>query len=172
MPKKATKKQTKKEKPVLRKTENKNLASKADKENKEKKKKYYEAVGRRKTSTAIVRLFTSSPEESVEKGNLIVNNKNYTEYFPTIELQKIVEAPFRKLKSLNRFRATVKVKGGGIKGQAEAVRHGLARALVLFDSNFRKKLKKAGYLTRDPRKKERKKFGLKKARRAPQWSKR
>jgi len=87
-------------------------------------------------------------------------------------LQQIIELPFTKLKSENRFNGTVKVSGGGIAGQAEAVRHGVSRALILFDVNFRKKLKKAGYLKRDPREKERRKFGLKKARKAPQWSKR
>ncbi len=139
---------------------------------KEKKKKYFEAVGKRKTATARVRLFTSNPSQSAIEGNLIINNKPYKEFFPSIELQKIIEAPLERLKSLGRFRATVKVKGGGIRGQAEAIRHGLARTLILFDSNFRKKLKKLGYLTRDSRKTERKKFGLKKARKGPQWSKR
>lgn len=137
-----------------------------------KEKKYYEAVGRRKSSIARVRLFTSSPFQSVMEGNLIVNNRPHKEFFPILELQKIVESPLMRLKSLNRFGITVKVKGGGIRGQAGAIRHGIARALVLFDSNFRKKLKKVGYLTRDSRVKERKKFGLKKARRAPQWHKR
>jgi small subunit ribosomal protein S9 len=137
-----------------------------------KKKKYYEAVGRRKTSIARVRLFTSSPDKSIEKGNLTINGLPYKEFFPLAEFQKIVESPFECLKSLKRFNATVKVKGGGTRGQAEAIRHGISRTLVLFDANFRKKLKKVGYLTRDSRKKERKKFGLKKARRGPQWSKR
>lgn len=137
-----------------------------------KKGKYYEAVGRRKTAIARVRLFTASPSQSVVEGNLIINNKPYKEFFPTLELQNTIEAPLKRLKSLNRFMVTVKVKGGGLSGQAGAVKHGLARALILFESNFRKKLKKAGFLTRDPRKKERKKYGLKKARRAPQWSKR
>lgn len=137
-----------------------------------KKKKYYEAVGRRKSAVARVRLFTSSSLQSIVEGNLIINNKSYKEFFPSLELQKIIEAPLTRLKSLNRFGATIRVRGGGIKGQTEAIRHGIARALVLFDPNFRKKLKKAGYLTRDSRVKERKKFGLKKARRAPQWRKR
>jgi len=135
-------------------------------------KKYYETVGRRKQAIARVRIYTSDPSNSAKEGNLLINNKPYKEYFPTLSLQKKIEAPFARLKSLNRFRGTVKVKGGGIVGQAEAVRHGIARALVVFDINFRKKLKKSGYLTRDPRKKERKKPGLKKARKRPQWSKR
>ena len=137
-----------------------------------KPKLYYETVGRRKRAIARVRLFTSSPTESAKEGSIIINDKALKDFFTTAELQEIVKDPLTKLKSINRFTATIKVKGGGIKGQAEAVRHGLARALVLFDINFRKKLKKVGYLTRDARVKERKKYGLKKARRAPQWSKR
>jgi len=136
------------------------------------KNRYYEAVGRRKTSIARVRLFASGSPKSIEQGNLLINDKPYKEYFPTLSLQKRIEGPLLRLKSINRFKGTIKVKGGGLAGQADAIRHGIARALVVFDINFRKKLKKSGYLTRDPRKKERKKFGLKKARRAPQWSKR
>lgn len=137
-----------------------------------KKSEYFEAVGRRKRAIARVRLFTVAPAESADAGNILINEKNYKEYFPTQILQQIVESPFAKLKSGNRLKVTVKVNGGGISGQAEAVRHGISRALILFDATFRKKLKKAGYLKRDPREKERRKFGLKKARKAPQWSKR
>jgi small subunit ribosomal protein S9 len=136
-----------------------------------KAKRYFEAVGRRKASIARVRLFTIKPFEG-DEGRITVNGKPYKNYFSTIELQQAAEAPLRKLKSLNRFEAVVKVKGGGISGQAEALRHGLSRTLTLFNQDFRKKLKKAGYLKRDPRVKERRKYGLKKARRAPQWSKR
>jgi small subunit ribosomal protein S9 len=136
-----------------------------------KPKRYYEAVGRRKKAVARVRLFTCQPFEG-EKARILVNEKSYTDFFPTFELQQIVISPLQKMKSLNRFEVSVKVKGGGIRGQAEAIRHGLARALVKFNPDFRKKLKRAGYLRRDPRKKERKKPGLKKARRAPQWQKR
>ncbi|PJE57726.1 MAG: 30S ribosomal protein S9 [Candidatus Portnoybacteria bacterium CG10_big_fil_rev_8_21_14_0_10_38_18] len=135
-------------------------------------KDYFEAVGRRKTAIARVRLFTSNPVNSIGEGNLLINDKPYKNYFPNLLLQKTVESPLSRLKSMNRFRGTVKVKGGGVSAQAEAIRHGLSRALILFDTNFRKKLKKAGYLTRDSREVERKKFGLKKARRGPQWSKR
>lgn len=135
-------------------------------------KSYFEGVGRRKRAVARARVFTCNPNQSVEVGNLLINEKNYKEYFPTLTLQRTVEDPFAKLKSANRFTGTVKVNGGGINAQAEAVRHGISRALVLFDINFRKKLKKSGFLRRDPREVERKKFGLKKARRAPQWSKR
>ncbi len=172
--KKKTKKTAKPKKKSVKKkkTAASKKASKPKESSKESSREYYQAVGRRKTSIARVRLFTCRPNESIAQGNLEINDKPYKKYFPGLEFQKIVEAPFERLKSLNRFRATVKVRGGGIRGQAEAVRHGIARALILFDSNFRKKLKKAGYLTRDPRKKERKKFGLKKARKSPQWSKR
>jgi small subunit ribosomal protein S9 len=143
----------------------------AKKTSEENKDKYYEAVGRRKNAVARVRLFTCRPFED-EKGKVVINEKTYTQFFPTLQLQEIVIGPLQKMKSLNRFKAMVKVRGGGINGQAEAVRHGLARALVKFNPDFSKKLKRAGYLTRDSRKKERKKPGLKKARRAPQWSKR
>lgn len=136
--------------------------------------RYFEAVGRRKKATARVRLYTkkSSDKSTGDKAVIIINEKPHTKYFDTPSLIEKVELPFRKLKSLNRFKATVRVKGGGISGQADAIRHGLARALIIFDSNFLKKMKKMGFLTRDSRVKERKKYGLKKARKAPQWSKR
>jgi len=137
--------------------------------------KYYESVGRRKESTARVRVFTKKSTDnqaSEEKALIIVNGKPYFEYFRTPQLQSVIEAPLKKLKSLNRFKATVKVSGGGTRGQADAIKFGLSRALVLFDPNFSKKLKKAGFLTRDARVKERRKYGLKKARKAPQWAKR
>lgn len=138
------------------------------------KEKYFSAVGRRKESVARVRLFTkkSSDNAEGEKALIVVNNKDYTQYFSDINLQNVVESPLKKLKSLNRFKATVLVKGGGSRGQADAVKHGIARALVLFDLNFRKKLKKSGLLTRDPRVKERRKYGHKKARKSGQFSKR
>lgn len=134
--------------------------------------RYFEALGSRKRATARVRLYTSNPLNSAEAGNIEVNLKPYKTYFPGERLQLIVEDPLRKLKSMNRFRSTVRVAGGGSHAQAEAVAHGLARTLTLFDQNFRKRLKRAGLLKRDPREKERKKYGLKKARRAPQWAKR
>ncbi|MBX4211274.1 MAG: 30S ribosomal protein S9 [Candidatus Yanofskybacteria bacterium] len=138
------------------------------------KEKYFEAVGRRKRSVARVRLYTRKAGDSVKENLAIitVNGKDYTDYFKDIDLQANVEAPLRKLKSLNRFKALALVNGGGISGQADALRHGLARTLEKFDANFRKKLKKSGYLSRDARKKERRKYGLKKARKAGQWSKR
>jgi len=128
--------------------------------------RYFEATGRRKTSVARVRLFTRG--EKV----FLVNNKTYDTYFSTFELQQILKAALEKMKCLDKFRILVKVMGGGIHSQAEAVRHGIARALVEFNADFKKRLKRAGYLTRDSRMRERKKFGLKRARRAPQWSKR
>ncbi len=135
-------------------------------EKKIEKEKYFESVGRRKSSRARIRLFTQG-EKDIE-----VNNKPLVTYFPTEELQKIVRAPLDIIKSSDKFRIQIKVRGGGVHSQAEAMRHGIARALVVLNPYFRKRLKKAGYLTRDARVRERKKFGLKRARRAPQWSKR
>ena len=139
-----------------------------------KKEKYYQSVGRRKESVAIVRLFTKKSTDNIEGEHALVrvNDKDYRDYFTDKTLQYIVEYPLRKLKSMNRFKVTVLVNGGGLSGQAGAIKHGISRALVLFDLNFRKKLKKSGFLTRDSRIKERRKYGLKKARKAPAWSKR
>ncbi len=136
--------------------------------------KYYEATGRRKEAVARVRIYTKklSDKAAENEALILVNGKKHTEYFKNHISRQIVEAPLVKLKSVNRFKASVKVGGGGISGQADAISHGLSRALVLFDLNFAKKLKKAGFLTRDSREKERRKYGLKKARKAPQWSKR
>jgi small subunit ribosomal protein S9 len=133
---------------------------------KKEKKESWSAIGRRKTATATVEIFSKG--EKI----FLVNGKPFNEYFPTFIQQKIVTAPLEILNLVDKFKILAKVKGGGILSQAEAVRHGLARVLVSFNPNFRKKLKKAGFLKRDPRVKERKKFGLKRARRAPQWQKR
>ncbi|MBI2121910.1 MAG: 30S ribosomal protein S9 [Candidatus Sungbacteria bacterium] len=139
---------------------------KTDKAEKPKKpERYFEAVGRRKTAVARVRLFT-------RPGDFTVNGRLYSLYFPTLTLQQIIEDSLKKMKLLGRFRVSIKVSGGGTHAQAEAIRHGLARCLVKFNPDFRKRLRRAGYITRDPRAKERKKFGLKKARKAPQWAKR
>ena len=127
--------------------------------------RYIEAVGRRKTSVARVRIFP-------KREGIVVNGRDYKEYFPTEEMQKIAEDAFRKTRPETRFSVTALIKGGGIHSQSEALRHGLSRALIQFDQELRKKLKKPGFLKRDPRVKERRKFGLKKARRAPQWAKR
>lgn len=133
---------------------------------KEKRGKYYEARGARKTAVARVRLWTKGEKE------FFVNGKHLSQYFPIPELQQTALASLRKMNVEGKFRIEVKVGGGGISAQAEAIRHGIARALVLFNPDFKKRLRKAGYLTRDPRMRERKKFGLKRARRAPQWAKR
>jgi small subunit ribosomal protein S9 len=131
-----------------------------------KSERYYEAIGRRKTAVARVRFYTKGDKQ------FLVNDKPYQEYFKHPEAQEIAVASMKKMKCLDRFRVLAKVSGGGVKAQAEAVRHGTARVLVGFNPNFRKRLRKAGFLTRDPRMRERKKFGLKRARRAPQWAKR
>jgi len=128
--------------------------------------RYFEGTGRRKTSVARVRLYTKGDKD------VTVNGGDFKKYFITQTLQTTVLDSLEKMKSLGRFKVTVVVKGGGISSQAEAVRHGIARALVVFNPDYRKRLRKAGFLTRDPRMKERKKFGLKRARKAPQWSKR
>ncbi len=138
------------------------------------KEKYYESVGRRKRSVARVRLMTRKAGDKITEDSalMVVNDKDYADYFLDKNLILRVETPLRRLKSLSRFKVSVKVHGGGISGQADAVRHGIARTLELFDANFRKKLKKAGFLTRDSRKVERKMPGLKKSRKAPRWAKR
>lgn len=133
---------------------------------KNKPEKYFEAVGKRKTAMARVWLYTRG-----EKG-FLVNAKPIQQYFPTFQLQQIAQAALEKMKCLDKFNVSAKVRGGGLHAQAEAVRHGISRALVLFNPDFRKRLKIAGFLRRDPRMRERKKFGLKRARRAPQWRKR
>lgn len=129
-------------------------------------KSYIEAIGRRKTSSARVRLTPASKTEYT------VNDKPYYEYFPTKELQKFVLEGFKIAEPAKDYAVVVKVQGGGIHSQAEAVRHGIARALVLEDGEAKPKVKKANLLKRDARAKERRKFGLKKARKSPQWSKR
>ena len=102
----------------------------------------------------------------------MVNGKLYTKYFPYFEFQEIVASPLDQVGQRDKLDVSVKVSGGGTRGQAEAARHGIAHALILLNENFRRALRKVGYMTRDTRKKERKKPGLKRARRAPQWQKR
>jgi len=126
--------------------------------------KYIEAVGRRKTSIARVRIIPGS------KTSLLINGKEFDKYFPTEALRKTILSVFDEVG--REFSLTAKIAGGGISSQAEALRHGIARALVLYEPELRSKLKSKGVLKRDPRAKERRKFGLKKARKAPQWSKR
>ncbi|MDD5621213.1 MAG: 30S ribosomal protein S9 [Candidatus Pacebacteria bacterium] len=127
---------------------------------------YLEAVGRRKTSIARVRIYAKGDKK------VSVNGKTLAEYFPSTLMQKKIMDPLEKMNVLDKFGVTVIVKGGGLNSQSEAIRHGISRTLVKFNADFRKRLKRAGFLTRDPRQRERKKFGLKRARRAPQWAKR
>ena len=126
--------------------------------------KYIEAVGRRKTATARVRITPAS------KASYTINERTIDAYFPTTELQKVVTDALTTAGVA--FSVSAKVQGGGIPAQAEAIRLGISRALVKDDQTRRKELKAAGYLKRDPRTKERKKPGLRSARRSPQWSKR
>ena len=107
--------------------------------------RFYEAIGRRKTAIARVRLYTKGEKQ------LIINDKPFKQYFQSAEGQALASDSLRKMKCLDRFRITAIVRGGGEHAQAEAVRHGIARVLVDFNPNFRKRLRKAGYLTRDPR---------------------
>ncbi|MCX6756366.1 MAG: 30S ribosomal protein S9 [Candidatus Nomurabacteria bacterium] len=129
-------------------------------------KEYIRAIGRRKTATAVVRLYKAA------KTSYSINGKELDVYFPTAELKKIVTGAFETAASPEKFEMVATTKGGGVHAQAEAVRHGISRALVLNDGELRVVLKKAKMLKRDPRQVERKKFGMKKARKAPQWSKR
>ncbi|HEY9586168.1 MAG TPA: 30S ribosomal protein S9 [Candidatus Paceibacterota bacterium] len=127
---------------------------------------YFEAIGRRKTSVARVRL-------SKAKGlEISINGKPMHEYFPVMEWREKVLTPLKIAQMENGANVSVKVKGGGIASQADAAAHGIGRALIEFNQELRKTIKKGGFLKRDPRMKERRKFGLKKARKAPQWSKR
>lgn len=128
--------------------------------------KYIEAVGRRKTAVARVRIFESS------KNSFAINDKELQIYFPTQSLQRIVKSPIEKVGLDSKFKIEAFIKGGGINSQAEAMRHGISRAVVKWNGELRKEVKQLGFLKRDPRAKERRKFGLKKARKAPQWSKR
>jgi small subunit ribosomal protein S9 len=129
-------------------------------------KQYHHGTGKRKTAIARVRLYKNG------KGNLTVNEQEGSEYFPLKNLISVINSPLLLTSSTKKFNITVIVTGGGVNSQAEAIRHGIARALLRFDETLRTPLKKAGLLTRDPRVKERKKPGLKRARRAPQFSKR
>lgn len=129
------------------------------------KNKYFEAVGRRKTSSARVRLFAST------NSTYDINGRKLDEYFHTQEMQSLVKSVFDKVPEL-KFKVTAKITGGGIHSQAEALKHGIARTLVLVNPELKTPLRKEGSLTRDSRSKERRKFGLKKARKSPQWSKR
>jgi small subunit ribosomal protein S9 len=126
---------------------------------------YYYAVGKRKNAVAVVRLYTDS-------GPIIVNGKPMEEVFPWDAWQQTVNEPFIASETVGQFRIVAKVKGGGIVAQAGALRHGIARAIQIAVPSLRAPLKKAGLLTRDAREKERKKYGLARARKAKQWTKR
>ncbi len=128
-------------------------------------KPFFYGTGRRKSSVARVRLYQGS-------GNITINGRGIDDYFGLETLKLIVRQPLALTDSLEKFDIVCNVNGGGFSGQAGAVRHGIARALLQYDESLRPVLKKAGFLTRDPRMKERKKYGLKAARRAPQFSKR
>ena len=128
-------------------------------------KPYFYGTGRRKKSIARVRLYPGT-------GVITINGKNIDEYFGLETLKLIVRQPLELTGTTEKFDIVCRVNGGGVTGQAGAIRHGLSRALLQYDEALRPALKKAGFLTRDPRMKERKKYGLKGARRAPQFSKR
>ncbi len=130
------------------------------------KQTYIFAIGRRKEAVARVRW------NAKEEANILINGRAFTEYFPTFELQHIIMQALVATQNEKMGSVTAKVAGGGINGQAESVRLGISRALVKVDPDLRIILKRAGFLRRDPRAKERKKYGLKRARRAPQWQKR
>ena len=128
-------------------------------------KPYFYGTGRRKSSVARVRLLPGT-------GNVKINKRSMDDYFGLDTLKLVVNQPFGVTNTVNKFDVFCTVVGGGVSGQAGAIRHGVARALLQSDEEFRSALKGAGFLTRDPRMKERKKYGLKAARRAPQFSKR
>lgn len=128
--------------------------------------KYFEAVGRRKTAIARVRLFPS------KEASMDINGKTLEAYFPVKDMQITANEAIKSAKPAEKFHITVKLSGGGISAQSEALRHGIARALMVYDIQLRGGLKKAGLITRDARAKERRKFGFKKARKSPQWAKR
>ena len=128
-------------------------------------KSYFYGTGRRKSSVARVRVYNGT-------GKIIINDREIDDYFGLETLKLIVRQPLALTGTADKFDIVCRVAGGGVTGQAGAIRHGIARALLQFDGELRGQLKKAGFLTRDPRMKERKKYGLKAARRAPQFSKR
>ena len=132
----------------------------------ESKKKYFYGTGRRKSSVARVRVYENGT------GNITINGRDIDSYFGLDTLKMVVRQPLVSTDLLGKVDVVVTVCGGGVTGQAGAIRHGISRALLLVNGEFRPTLKAAGFLTRDPRMKERKKYGLKAARRAPQFSKR
>ncbi|PKB78184.1 MAG: 30S ribosomal protein S9 [SAR202 cluster bacterium Io17-Chloro-G9] len=127
---------------------------------------YFYGTGKRKTSIARVRLYLD------EGAPVLVNNKPMEEYFGWKQWQRVIGEPFQATETAGRFRVVVRVLGGGVRSQAEAIRHGIARALVVYDQTLKPTLRQHGFITRDARIKESKKYGLKRARRAPQYTKR
>ena len=132
----------------------------------ESKKKYFYGTGRRKSSVARVRVYENGT------GSIIINGRDINDYFGLETLKMVVRQPLNTTGTLGKVDIVATVEGGGVSGQAGALRHGISRALLLVNPEYRAALKKAGFLTRDPRMKERKKYGLMAARRAPQFSKR
>ena len=132
----------------------------------ESKKKYFYGTGRRKSSVARVRVYENGT------GSIIINGRDINDYFGLDTLKLVVNQPLVAADLVGKVDLVVSVTGGGVSGQAGAIRHGLSRALVTLNPEYRATLKAAGFMTRDPRMKERKKYGLKAARRAPQFSKR
>lgn len=131
--------------------------------------KYFYAVGRRKSSVAQVRIY---PDEKAGDNDYIINGKKAKDYFPGVSLQNVLFAPLKAVGTHGKFKFSILVRGGGFRGQVDAAQLGIARALVKSDETLRKALKDLKFLTRDSRKVERKKPGLKKARKSPQWAKR
>lgn len=165
MIKKAVKKETTKKEPAVKKIASKVVVTKKEEKKSIPKGRYIETVGRRKTSIARVRLMTN-------ESGIKINGRDYKEYLKLAKLQEIINAPLIILDAKDKYGFTVVVSGGGVFSQAEAIRHGITRALIKLDAELRKRLKKYGFITRDSRMVERKKPGLKKARKAPQWAKR
>ena len=126
---------------------------------------YFYGTGRRKCAVARVRLVSGN-------GAIVINGRPVEELFPRSEHQKTIQAPLQTTGTMEKYNAMIKVVGGGVSGQAGAIRHGMARALLVAEEGLKKQLRSNGFLTRDPRVKERKKYGLKRARKAPQYTKR
>ncbi len=165
-PKKTVKKTVVKKTATPKKAEVKEAAPKVTKKKETFSGKYFNAIGRRKTAIARIRLYQDGNNQ------IVVNDKDYRDYFQVEGTQSKVREPLDKMKIADKFDISVMVKGGGVDSQAEAVRHGISRALVKLNETYKKRLRKEGLLTRDSRMKERKKPGLKRARKAPRWSKR
>lgn len=159
------KKESSEEKPIVFEAEI-DIKTQDDEPTSDKKNQYYRAVGRRKQAVAMVRLYKNGT------GAVTVNGKTLKEFFKWDVWENNILAPLKTVGQADKLDVTATVRGGGLRGQADAIRLGISRALLLFNPVFRRGLKKVGFLKRDPRVKERKHYGLKKARRGPQWAKR